>query len=105
MVYCQERQGLYPYDCLSYPRRFPLVPSAMAQNANPAGDEEPYLPEPNAVEVSPEELAQIAGQPLPKTGGSDLGTTLVSAAALLVLSSAVLAYVVFRRGPQGGGVQ
>ena len=81
-----------------------LVPSAMAQDANPAGDDDPYLPEPNVVEVSPEELAQIAGQPLPKTGGPDLGRTLVSAAALLVLSSAVLGYVVLRRGPQGGGV-
>ncbi len=81
-----------------------LVPSALAQDANPAGDDDPYLPEPNAVEVSPEELAQIAGQPLPKTGGPDLGTTLVSTAALLVLSSGVLAYVVvLRRGPQGGG--
>ena len=80
-----------------------LVPSALAQDAVPAGDDDPYLPEQNVVEVEHEELARIAGQPLPKTGGPELGTALVSAAALLFLGSGVLGYVVLRRGPEGGG--
>ena len=80
-----------------------LAPSALAQDAVPAGDDDPLLPEQNVVEVGHEELARIAGQPLPKTGGPELGAVLVPAAALLFLGSGVLAYVVLRRGPQGGG--
>ena len=45
-----------------------LVPTALAQDLVP-GDDDPMTPEPEAVVVSHEELEQIAGQPLPKTGG------------------------------------
>jgi len=93
-----------------------LVPAALAQGAVP-GDDHPHLPEPNAVEVgSQEELERIAGQPvpsqhpgqhpepvptvppqgLPKTGGSSV-TVILPAAAVLLVSSGVLAFAVFRR--------
>lgn len=100
-----------------------LVPQALAQNMAP-GDDDPYLPEPNAVEVgSHEELEQIAGQPvpshpgeppaqvpaspsggLPKSGGPPVGVIL-PAAALLLVGSGVLVYAVLRRGPEGGNVR
>jgi hypothetical protein len=82
-----------------------LAPGALAQDAVPAGDDDPYLPEQNVVEVEHEELARIAGQPLPKTGGPELGAALVPAAALLLLGSGVLGYVVLRRGQEGGSVR
>ena len=94
-----------------------LVPAALAQDIVP-GDDDPHLPEPNAVEVSShEELEQIAGQPvpsqhpgeppdqggLPKTGGPSV-SVILPAAALLLVGSGVLAYVVVRRrGPEDGG--
>ena len=94
-----------------------LVPAALAQEAVP-GDDSPHLPEPNAVVVgSHEELERIAGQPvpsqhpgeppeqggLPKTGGPSVNAILPAAAVLLV-GSGVLAYVVVRRrGPEDGG--
>ncbi len=73
-----------------------LMPGALAQSAVP-GDDDPLLPEPNAIVVSEEELEKIAGQPLPKTGGPEiLGTPMILAAALL-LGSGVLAYAMLRR--------
>ncbi len=73
-----------------------LVPGALAQSAVP-GDDDPLLPEPNAIVVSEEELEKIAGRPLPKTGGPELlGTPMILAAALL-LGSGVLAYAMLRR--------
>ena len=105
-----------------------LVPAALAQDAVP-GDDDPYLPEPNAVVVgSHEELERIAGQPvpsqhpgeppeqvpaspsqspsqgLPKTGGPSV-SVILPAAALLLVGSGVLAYAVLRRGPEGGSVR
>ena len=93
-----------------------LVPAALAQNTLP-GDDDPYLPEPNAVVVgSHEELERVAGQPvpsqhpgeppeqggLPKTGGPSVGVIL-PAGALVLVGSGVLAYVVLRRGQEQGG--
>ena len=73
-----------------------LMPGALAQSAVP-GDDDPYLPEPNAIVVSEEELQKIAGQPLPKTSGPNfIGTPIILAAALL-LGSGVLSYAVLRR--------
>ena len=73
-----------------------LMPGVRAQSAVP-GDDDPLLPEPNAIVVSEEELEKIAGQPLPKTGGPKLlGTPMILAAALL-LGSGVLAYAMLRR--------
>ncbi len=73
-----------------------LVPGAWAQSAVP-GDDDPLLPEPNAIVVSEEELQKIAGQPLPKTSGPDfIGTPMILVAALL-LGSGILAYGVLRR--------
>ena len=94
-----------------------LVPSALAQDMVP-GDDDPNLPEPNAVVVrSHEELERIAGQPvpsqhpgeppekaLPKSGGPSVSVMLPTAALLLV-GSGVLAYAVLRRGREGGGVR
>lgn len=95
---------------------FILVPVALAQNAVP-GDDDPHLPEPNAVEVgSQEELERIAGQPvpsqhpgqhpepvpaaptqgLPKTGGPSV-SVILPAGALLLVGSGALAYAAFRR--------
>ena len=95
-----------------------VVPAALAQNVIP-GDDHPHSPEPNAVVVgSHEELERIAGQPvpsqhpgeppdqgaLPKTGGPSV-SAILPAAALLLVGSGVLAYVVLRRRgqEQGGG--
>ena len=94
-----------------------LVPAALAQNMLP-GDDDPHLPEPNAVVVgSHAELEQVAGQPvpsqhpgeppeqvpaaptqgLPKTGGPSV-TVILLAAALLLVGSGVFAYAVALRG-------
>lgn len=92
-----------------------LAPAALAQDAVP-GDDDPYLPEPNAVVVgSHEELERIAGQrvpsqppasqPLPKTGGPSVVSVILPAAALLLVGSGVLGYAVLRRGLEGGRVQ
>jgi LPXTG-motif cell wall-anchored protein len=93
-----------------------LVPAALAQEAVP-GDDNPHLPEPNAVVVSShEELEQIAGKPvpsqhpgeppnqggLPKTGGPSV-SVILPAAALLLVGSGILVYVVVRRGLEEGG--
>ncbi len=95
-----------------------VVPAALAQEAVP-GDDHPHLPEPNAVAVgSQEELERVAGQPvpsqhpgeppeqggMPKTGGPSV-SAILPAAALLLVGSGVLAYVVLRRGQEqeGGG--
>jgi LPXTG-motif cell wall-anchored protein len=93
-----------------------VVPAALAQEAVP-GDDHPHLPEPNAVAVgSHEELERIAGKPvpsqhpgeppdqggLPKTGGPSV-SVILPAAALLLVGSGVLAYVVRRRGLEEGG--
>lgn len=101
-----------------------LVPAALAQNIVP-GDDDPYLPEPNAVVVgSHEELERIAGEPvpaqhpgeppeqvpaspsqgLPKSGGPPV-SLILPAAALLLVGSGVLVYIVLRRGPEGGSVR
>ncbi len=95
-----------------------LVPSALAQQDVLPGDDHPYLPEPNAVVVgSHEELEQIAGKPvpsqhpgeppeqgggLPKTGGPAV-SMILPAAALLLVGSGVLVYVVRRGGQREGG--
>jgi hypothetical protein len=96
-----------------------LMPAALAQDMVP-GDDDPNLPEPNAVVVgSQEELEQVAGKPvpsqdpgpppeqvLPKSGGPSVSVILPAAAALLLVGSGVLAYyVVLRRGLEGGGVR
>jgi hypothetical protein len=101
-----------------------LVPAALAQNSVP-GDDDPYLPEPNAVVVgSHEELERVAVQPvpsqhpgeppeqvpaspsqgggLPKSGGPPVGVILPTAALLLV-GSGLFAYVVLRGGQEQGG--
>ena len=101
-----------------------LVPAALAQNMVP-GDDDPYSPEPNAVVVgSHEELERIAGQPvpsqhpgeppeqvpaspsqgLPKSGGPSV-SVILPAAALLLVGSGILVYIVLRRGPEGGSVR
>jgi hypothetical protein len=82
-----------------------LAPAALAQDMVP-GDDDPYLPEPEATVVEHAELERIAGQPvpsqppakqpLPKTGGPAAGALLLPAAGLL-LGCGVLAYTVFRR--------
>jgi LPXTG-motif cell wall-anchored protein len=100
-----------------------LAPAALAQQDMVPGDDDPHSPEPNAVVVgSHEELEQRAGQPvpsqhpgeppdqgpaspsrgLPKTGGPS-GSVILPAAALLLVGSGVLAYVVVRRGLDEGG--
>ncbi len=104
-----------------------VVPAALAQEEAVPGDDNPHSPEPNAVVVgSHEELEQIAGQPvpsqhpgeppehpdqvrgLPKTGGPSV-STILPAAAMLLVGSGVLVYVVHRRGQQedeeGGSVR
>ena len=83
-----------------------LAPSGLAQDLVP-GDDDPHLPEPDAVVVGQDELHQIAGgpapetttsQPLPKTGGSGLaGTSVLLRAAALLLGSGLLSYAVLRR--------
>ena len=101
-----------------------LAPTALAQDLVP-GDDDPYLPEPNAVVVgSHEELEQVAGQPvpsqhpgeppvqvpaspsggLPKSGGPPV-SLILPAGALLLVGSGVLVYIVLRRGPEGGSVR
>lgn len=101
-----------------------LVPAALAQNMVP-GDDDPYSPEPNAVVVgSHEELERIAGEPvpaqhpgeppeqaptspsggLPKSGGPPV-SLILPAAALLLVGSGILVYIVLRRGPEGGSVR
>ena len=91
-----------------------LAPAALAQDAVP-GDDDPYLPEPNAIVVgSHEELERIAGQPvpsqppasqpLPKTGGPSV-SVILPGAALLLVGSGVLVYAVLRRGLEGGRVR
>jgi hypothetical protein len=74
-----------------------LSPIALAQGVDLVpGDDDPYSPEPNAVEVDMETLQQIAGQSLPKTGGPAVGEVILPAAALLV-GAGVMAYAVLRR--------
>ncbi len=94
-----------------------LMPAALAQDMVP-GDDNPHLPEPNAVVVgSHQELQQVAGQPLPAqaptqqhpdqvpaapTQEGGLPTTggpsvILPAAAMLLLSSGVLAYASLRK--------
>jgi hypothetical protein len=101
-----------------------LAPAALAQNMVP-GDDDPYSPEPNAVVVgSHEELERIAGEPvpaqhpgeppervpaspsqgLPKSGGPP-ASLILPAAALLLVGSGILVYIVLRRGPEGGSVR
>jgi LPXTG-motif cell wall-anchored protein len=92
-----------------------LMPAALAQQDMVPGDDDPHSPEPNAVVVgSHEELEQIAGKPvpsqhpgeppegLPKTGGPSV-SIILPAAALLLVGSGVLAYVVRRRRLEEGG--
>ncbi len=78
-----------------------LAPAPLAaQEDTVAGDDDPYLPEPNAIEVDAETLQQIAGQPLPETGGLAVGWLLVPAAALL-LGSSVAGYALLRTTTRG----
>jgi len=93
-----------------------LAPAALAQDAIP-GDDDPYLPEPNAVVVgSEEELEQMAGQSvpshdpgpepvqvpaappqgMPQTGGPS-ATAILPTAALLLVGSGILTYATLRR--------
>jgi hypothetical protein len=93
-----------------------LVPSALAQDAVPAGDDDPFVPEQNATLVAQEDLEQIAGTPtpaeptqppvpdvaaqsLPTTGGTGIGalSMMLPASALLLLGSSALTYAVLRR--------
>ena len=67
-----------------------LAPAALAQ------DKDLMMPEENAVVVDEDALQQIAGQPLPETGGPEIGTFVLLPAALL-LASGVLSYAVIRR--------
>ena len=67
-----------------------LAPTALAQ------DKDFMMPEENAVVVDEDALQQIAGQPLPETGGPEIGTFVLLPAALL-LASGVLSYAVIRR--------
>ena len=80
-----------------------LAPSALAQDVFP-GDDDPYLPEQNAVVVEHDELERIAGKALPKTGGPSV-SVILPAAALLLVGSGVLAYAVLRRGLEGGSAR
>jgi hypothetical protein len=101
-----------------------FVPAALAQDMVP-GDDDPYLPEPNAVVVaSQEELEQVTGEPvpaqdpgqppvqvptspsqgLPKSGGPPVNLIL-PVGALVLVGSGVLVYIVLRRGPEGGSVR
>ena len=53
------------------------------------------MPDENVVVVELTELEKIAGQPLPKTGGPEIGAVLaviLAASALLLLGLGVLAY-------------
>jgi hypothetical protein len=99
-----------------------LMPAALAQDMAP-GDDDPHQPEQGVVQVgSHEELQQIVGQPipspnpgdhpgevphsptqeggaLPSTGGPSV---ILSAAALLLVGSGVLAYATLRRRSQQG---
>ena len=94
-----------------------LMPAALAQNTAP-GDDGPHQPEQGVVQVgSNEEIQKIVGQPvpspnpgdhpgevphsptqeggaLPSTGGPSV---ILSAAALLLVGSGVLAYATHRR--------
>jgi hypothetical protein len=95
-----------------------LMPAALAQDMVP-GDDDPNLPEPNAVVVgSQEELEQVAGKPvpsqnpgpppeqvLPKSGGPSVNVILPAAALLLVGSGVFAYYVVLRRGLEGGSAR
>jgi hypothetical protein len=95
-----------------------LMPAALAQDMVP-GDDDPNLPEPNAVVVgSQEELEQVAGKPvpsqnpgpppeqvLPKSGGPSVNVILPAAALLLVGSGVFAYYVVLRRGLKGGSAR
>ncbi len=100
-----------------------LVPAALAQQDMAPGDDDPHSPEPHPQVASHEELARIAGQPvpaqaptqqhpgevphsptthsptaqgggLPATGGVSV---ILPAAALLLVGSGVLAYAALRR--------
>ncbi len=75
-----------------------LVPGAVAQDLLP-GDDDPFLPEQNVIVVEHAELERIAGQPLPKTGGPEIGSALtgILPASALLLGLGVLAYGVSRR--------
>lgn len=93
-----------------------LVPSALAQDAVPAGDDDPFVPEQNVTVVDDSQLEQIAGepepsqqpttepvpvtgQPLPKTGGPEINSAwaVVLPTSALLLGLGVLAYGVSRR--------
>jgi hypothetical protein len=93
-----------------------LVPTALAQDAVPAGDDDPLVPEQNAMVVDEAQLQQIAGEPLPsqqpttepvpvageplpKTGGPEIGSAwvVILPASALLLGLGVLAYGVSRR--------
>ena len=68
-----------------------LVPTALAQ------DKDLMQPEENALVVDEDTLQQIAGQPLPETGGLDIGRHVFLPAALLVGLGVVLSYTLVRR--------
>ena len=97
-----------------------LVPAALAQQDMAPGDDHPHSPEPHPQVASHEELARIAGQPVPAqapiqhpgevptaptpqaTQGGGLPATggvsvILPAAALLLVGSGVLTYAALRR--------
>ena len=102
-----------------------LVPAALAQDVNPR-DDDPHSPEPHPQVATEEELARIAGQPVPAQapvqqhpgevpdnpgthsptaqGGPGLPSTggvsvivILPAAALLLMGSGVVTYAALRR--------
>lgn len=75
-----------------------LAPAALAQGEDtvPGGDDDPYLPEPDAQEVDERTLERIAGQPMPETGGPVGVSQLVLLAAVLILGPSVAGYAVLR---------
>ncbi len=77
-----------------------LAPAALAQGEDtvPGGDDDPYLPEPDAQEVDERTLERIAGQPMPETGGPVGGPLLVVLAAALILGPSVVCYALLRAG-------
>ena len=83
--------------CLAAPVLVALLIVMPATAAVAQEDEDIMAPEPNAVVIEDEDLLQqVVGEPLPSTGGLEVGTILLPAAVLL-LGTGVLAYIYLRR--------